>query len=338
MTIHAHAATAPKSALRPFQYEPAPLGPHDVEIRISHCGICHSDVHLVDGDWGMGGYPMVPGHEIVGVVSERGSEVRHLADGDRVGVGWQRGACLECEMCRSGNENLCGANQATCVGHFGGFAEAIRVDGRFAFRIPEALASEAAAPLLCGGATVYSPLKRWVRPSMRVGVIGIGGLGHLALQFARAMGCEVTAISTTPEKEAEARSFGAQRFAATRQKGALRPLAGALDFVLSTVFVAQDWPALLGILAPNGVLCVVGGPPEPVSVPAFALIAGQKTIAGSVIGGRPVIREMLDFAARHGVAARTELRAMSEADAGLAHTRAGKARYRVVLAAEGASR
>jgi uncharacterized zinc-type alcohol dehydrogenase-like protein len=259
--------------------------------------------------------------------------VRGLAAGDRVGVGWQRGACLACEACLAGDENLCAENQATCVFNHGGFADAVRVDSRFAFRIPDGLASDAAAPLLCGGATVYSPLRRWVRSSMKVGVIGIGGLGHLALQFSRAMGCEVTAISTSPDKEAEARSFGAHRFVATREKNALRSAAGSLDFILSTVFASQDWPGLVGVLRPNGVLCVVGGPPEPISVPAFALIGAQKTIAGSVIGGRPTIREMLEFAARHGVAAKTELRPMSEADAGLAHVRAGKARYRVVLAA-----
>jgi uncharacterized zinc-type alcohol dehydrogenase-like protein len=333
MIFHAHAAMEKKGALAPFEYEPAPLGAHDVEIRVTHCGICHSDVHLVDGDWGMGRYPMVPGHEIVGTIEATGPELQGLKKGDRVGVGWQRGACLACESCLAGDENLCAANQATCVFNHGGFADRVRLDGRFAFPIPEGLASEAAAPLLCGGATVYSPLRRWVRSSMKVGVIGIGGLGHLALQFARAMGCEVTAISTSPDKEPEARSFGAHRFVATRERNALRSAASSLDFVLSTVFAAQDWPALVGTLKPNGVLCVVGGPPEPISVPAFALIGAQKTIAGSVIGGRPTIREMLEFAARHGVAAKTELRPMSEANAGLDHVRAGRARYRVVLAA-----
>lgn len=333
MTIHAHAAPAKKTPLRPFDYEPAPLGPQDVEIRITHCGICHSDVHLVDGDWGVGRYPMVPGHEIVGTVAAAGAEVKHLNVGDRVGVGWQRAACLACEACLSGHENLCAANQATCVDNYGGFADAIRVDSRFTFAIPEKLASDAAAPLLCGGATVYSPLRRWVRPSMSVAVLGIGGLGHLGLQFASAMGCEVTAISTTPDKEAEARSFGASRFVATREKNALRSIAGSVDFILSTAFLTQDWMAVLAALRPNGVLCFLGGPHEPLSVPVPALIGGQKTITASVIGGRPGIREMLEFAARHGIAAKTEQRPMAEADAGLARVRAGKARYRVVLAA-----
>ena len=332
MSFHAHAAHSKKSALKPFVYEPAPLGPHDVEIRISHCGICHSDVHLVDGDWGMGSYPMVPGHEIVGTVTALGPEAGHLEAGARVGVGWQRGACLACDSCIAGDENLCASNVATCVSNHGGFADRVRLDGRFAFPIPEGLASENAAPLLCGGATVYSPLRRWARPSMRVGVVGIGGLGHLALQFARAMGCEVTAISSTPDKEVEARSFGAHRFLATREAKALSSAASSLDFILSTVFVTPDWDGLVGALRPNGVLCLVGVTSEPLSVQAFALLAGQKSVTGSAIGGRPAIREMLAFAARHGVAAKVQLRPLAEADAALGEVRKGRARYRVVLA------
>jgi uncharacterized zinc-type alcohol dehydrogenase-like protein len=333
MSFHAHAAHAKKGALSPFVYDPAPLGPHDVEIRVSHCGICHSDVHLVDGDWGVGTYPMVPGHEIVGTVVALGTEVSHLEAGARVGVGWQRGACLACDSCAAGEENLCLRNEATCVNHHGGFADRIRLDGRFAFPIPDGLASENAAPLLCGGATVYSPLRRWVKPSMRVGVVGIGGLGHLALQFARAMGCDVTAISSTPDKEAEACSFGARRFLATREPKALASIAGTLDFILSTVYVAQDWMGLLGTLRPNGVLCFVGAPAEPLKLPIGALLGGQKTVTTSAIGGRPAIREMLDFAARHGVAAKVQVRPLAEADAALGHVRPGRARYRVVLAA-----
>jgi len=333
MSFHAHAAHSKKSALKPFVYEPAPLGPHDAEIRISHCGICHSDVHLVDGDWGMGSYPMVPGHEIVGTVTALGPEVRHLEAGARVGVGWQRGACLACDSCIAGDENLCAQNVATCVGNYGGFADRVRLDSRFAFPIPEGIASENAAPLLCGGATVYSPLRRWVKPSMRVGVVGIGGLGHLGLQFAAAMGCEVTAISSTPDKEAEARGFGAHHFLATREAKALRSAASSLDFILSTVFATPDWDALLGALRPNGVLCLVGATSEPLAVQAFTLLGGQKTVTGSAIGGRPAIREMLAFAARHGVAAKTQVRPLAEADAALGDVRKGRARYRIVLAA-----
>jgi uncharacterized zinc-type alcohol dehydrogenase-like protein len=333
MGFHAWAAHREKGALKPFVYEPEPLGPHDVEIRISYCGICHSDVHLVDGDWGVGRYPMVPGHEIVGTVADAGPEVRQLAVGQRVGVGWQRSACLECEWCVAGQENLCAREVATCVEQHGGFAERIRVDGRFAFPIPEALSSEHAAPLLCGGVTVYAPLSRWVRPSMRVGVVGIGGLGHLALQFARAMGCEVTALSTSPEKEAEARSFGAHSFIATRETKAMRAAAQTLDFVLSTAFLSPDWKGLLRALRPNGVLCLVGAPDEPLRLDAGAMLGRQISVTTSAIGGRPAIREMLDFAARHGVVPRVQLRKLAEADAAFGEVRKGQARYRVVLAA-----
>jgi uncharacterized zinc-type alcohol dehydrogenase-like protein len=333
MSFHAYAARSARGALQPFVYEPAALAPHDVEIRISHCGICHSDVHLVDGDWGGGAFPMVPGHEIVGAVAALGPEVRHLEIGQRVGVGWQRGACLACDRCAVGDENLCAGSEATCVGHHGGFADRIRLDSRFAFPIPDPLPSESAAPLLCAGITVYSPLVRWVRPSMKVGVVGIGGLGHLGLQFARAMGCEVTALSASPDKEEEARAFGAHHFLAVREAGALRKAAGALDFVLSTVFLPQDWRGLIGALRPNGVLCLVGAPAEPLRLRVEALLDGQKTVTTSATGGRPAIRAMLAFAVRHAVAAKVQVRPLAEATAALDEVRRGLGRYRVVLAA-----
>jgi uncharacterized zinc-type alcohol dehydrogenase-like protein len=287
----------------------------------------------VDGDWGVGGYPMVPGHEIVGTVAAAGPEARQLAVGQRVGVGWQRGSCLACEWCVAGQENLCPNEVATCVDHHGGFAERIRVDGRFAFPIPEPLASEAAAPLLCGGVTVYAPLARWARPGMRVGVVGIGGLGHLALQFARAMGCEVTAISASPDKETEARGFGAHRFVATSRPKALKPLASSLDVVLSTAFLDQDWTGLLRALRPNGVLCLVGAPDDPLPLDVGRMLGRQLTVTTSAIGSRGAVRETLEFAARHAVAPKVELRPLAEADAALGIVRKGKARYRVVLEA-----
>jgi len=331
--FHAWAAHREKGALKPFVYEPEPLGPHDVEIRVSHCGICHSDVHLVDGDWGVGRYPMVPGHEIVGTVAAAGPEALHLAVGQRVGVGWQRGSCLECEWCVSGQENLCAREAATCVDHHGGFAERIRVDGRFAFPVPEALRSEHAAPLLCGGVTVYAPLARWARPSLRVGVVGIGGLGHLALQFARAMGCEVTAISASPDKEADARALGAHRFVVTSRPKALKPLASSLDLVLSTAFLDQDWTGLMRALRPNGVLCLVGAPDAALPLDVGRMLGRQLTVTTSAIGSRGAVRETLEFAARHGVAPRIEPRPLADADAALDSVRKGKARYRVVLEA-----
>ena len=196
MSVPAFAALAAKQLLVPFQYEPPALRPQDVEIEISHCGICHSDLHLIDNDWSSSTYPLVPGHEIVGTVAAAGAECA-LVPGQRVGVGWQRSACLECDFCRAGEENLCARQEATCVGHMGGFAHRIRLDGRFVFPLPTVLASAAAAPLLCAGATVFSPLRRWnVRAGMSVGVIGIGGLGSLALRFLRALGCRPDRKST----------------------------------------------------------------------------------------------------------------------------------------------
>jgi len=334
MTIHAYAAMAAKKTLEPFEYEPAALGPLDCEIQIECCGICHSDLHLIDDDWRMSRFPLVPGHEIVGRVTESGSGVTHLAKGQRVGVGWQRGACLICDLCLSGHENLCAENRPTCVGAYGGFADRIRVDSRFVFPIPESLASENAAPLLCGGATVYSPLRRHgVRPDMRVGVVGIGGLGHLAVQFARAFGCEVTAFSTTAGKEAEAREFGAHHFVVTKDPGALKAVSGRYDVILSTVFASLDWAAYLQALRPNGRLILVGATSEPLSVPAFPLLLGQRSISGSAIAGRAILREMLEFAARHGIVAKTEPMPLADVNTGLERLRQGRARYRVVLRA-----
>ena len=332
MGIRAFAARRARGRLEAFVYTPERLGPHDVELRISHCGICHSDVHLVDGDWGVGEYPMVPGHEIVGTVAARGARVRQLEPGQRVGVGWQSGACLECDACVRGEENLCPHEAATCVGRHGGFAERIRLDARFAFPIPETLASEHAAPLLCGGVTVYAPLRRHVRPGMSVGVIGIGGLGHLALQFARAMGCEVTALSASADKETEAHAFGAHRFVLTRGSRGLRSAAGALDFLLSTVFTRLDVAPLLDTLRPNGLLCFVGVPEAPLRLDVGSMLGRQLGVATSAIGGRAAIREMLDFAARHGTLPKVQLLPLAQANAALAQVRKGRARYRVVLA------
>jgi uncharacterized zinc-type alcohol dehydrogenase-like protein len=332
MSINAYATPAAKKPLEKFQYEPKELGPHDIEVKITHCGLCHSDIHLIDNDWQISEYPLVPGHEIIGAVTAVGSEVTSFEQGQRVGIGWQRSSCLRCEWCLKGQENLCPEQQATCVGHHGGFAEMIRADSRFAYAIPDELESENAGPLLCGGITVYSPLRNYgVKPWMKVGVIGIGGLGHLALQFARAIGCEVTAFSSTPEKETEAKSFGAHRFIASKEKGALEKAANSLDFIINTVFAGLDWAAYLNVLRPNGKLCFVGAPPTPIRIFAFPLLVGQKSICGSVIGSRSAIREMLDLAARHGIKTKTEIVPMDQVNAVITKVRENKARYRMVL-------
>lgn len=332
MAIQCYAAMKEKGRLEPFKYEPKPLAPFDIDIDITHCGICHSDVHLIDNDWQLSEYPLVPGHEIVGVVTDVGVGVKKFTRQQRVGVGWQCGACWHCDMCISGEHNLCPEIKATCMGNHGGFAKMIRVDSRFAFPIPEKLESENAAPLLCGGITVYNPLRTYgVRPYQKVGVIGIGGLGHLAIQFAHAYGCHVTAFSSSPDKEDEARAFGAHEFIPTSEKDAFEKVASRLDFIISTVHVDLDWPALLNALNPKGMLCLVGAVLNPIVIPSFSLILQQKAVVGSPIGGRMAIREMLRLASRHGIRAKTEVMSMSEINDAVDRTRQGQARYRMVL-------
>src|SRR5580658_2255163 len=267
-TIQGFAVHAAGAELLPLKYDPGELRPQDIEVRITHCGVCHSDLSLIDNDWGMSHYPFIPGHEIVGTVRQVGATVSHFAPGDRVGIGWQADSCGHCEWCRRGEENLCAQAQPTCVGRHGGYADAVRVNARFAVKLPEGLDSNAAAPLLCGGITVYSPLRdAGISPASRVGVIGIGGLGHLALQFARAFGAEVTAFSTSPAKEPDARSLGADHFVNTRETKTLKKLAGNFDLILSTVEADQDWNAYIAALRPNGVLCFVGVPPSVLGLP-----------------------------------------------------------------------
>ncbi|MFQ5451738.1 MAG: NAD(P)-dependent alcohol dehydrogenase [Nitrospinaceae bacterium] len=332
MSVTCYAAKSVKSRLESFEYQPEPLGPHDVEVEITHCGICHSDIHLIDNDWGITNYPLVPGHEIAGTLIGLGSEVQAFEKGQRVGIGWQRSSCLQCEYCIQGLENLCPKIKDTCVGHHGGFAEKIRADSRFAFPLPEELDSENAAPLLCAGVTVYSALVHCgVLPAMRVGVIGVGGLGHLAVQFARAMGCEVTAFSSRPEKEREARELGAHHFVPDTDLATLEKLATTQDFLLSTVPVDLDWKSYLDTLRPGGKLCFVGVPGKPLEIPVFSLIVGRNSICGSPIGSRTDIKEMLAFAARHQIQAWTESFPMSAVNEGIDRVRNNQARYRVVL-------
>jgi uncharacterized zinc-type alcohol dehydrogenase-like protein len=226
--LAAHAAGA---ELLPFHYDPGRLGSDEVEIAITHCGVCHSDLHLIANDWGVSQFPFIPGHEIIGTVSAVGSRVKTLKAGQRVGLGWQSNSCGHCEWCTRGLENLCPNNEATCVHRNGGYADSVRANSRFVIPIPEALASENAAPLLCGGITVYNPMRiHGVNPSSRVGIIGIGGLGHLAIQFARAFGAQVTAFSTSADKEEEARALGAHNFVNSRESKAMKEVAGTQDF------------------------------------------------------------------------------------------------------------
>ncbi len=321
-TIEAFAAATAGAALEPFSYEASALAPDAVRVRVTCCGICHSDVHLIDNDWGMSQYPLVPGHEVVGVVEEAGHAAGHEV-GDRVGIGWQCGSCGTCNHCSRGAENLCRANAATAIGHHGGFAGSLDVQGRLAVPIPDSLDAAATAPLLCGGVTVFSPLRRWTQPGDRILVRGIGGLGHMAVQFASAMGAHVTAWTTTMDKEQEARAMGAHEVTTD--------LNGRYDFILNTVPYDADWNAAVRSLRPDGTLCFVGVPPAPLTLSAGELLSGQRRITGSAIGGRSDLMDMLDFAALHDIGATIERMPMAEAQAGIERVRAGKARYRVVL-------
>jgi alcohol/geraniol dehydrogenase (NADP+) len=331
VSFSAFAALAAKQALVPHEYEPRPLQPEDVEIEISHCGICHSDLHLIDNDWSTSVYPLVPGHEIVGTVVATGRSCT-LGVGQRVGVGWQRSACFDCEQCRAGNENLCLRQEATCVGHMGGFARRIRIDGRFAFPLPASLDAAAAAPLLCAGVTVFAPLRRWgIRAGARVGVIGLGGLGSLALRFLQAMGCEATAFTSSPDKREAALGLGAKDVASSTDVREIRPLANRFDFLLCTVPARLDWISYLQTLKPNGVLCLVGAPPGLMQFPAAQLLTRQRSICGSDIGSPAAIREMLAFAAQHGIGAQVETAPLADVNNALQRVRENRVRYRMVL-------
>ncbi len=331
--IRGYATHAAGAELLAFRYEVGPLGADEVDIRISHCGVCRSDLHLMDNDWQVSKFPFVPGHEIVGTVEAVGAAVKDLEPGQRVGVGWQAGSCGQCEWCRQGKENLCPQAQPTCVQRNGGFADAVRVPARFAVPIPEAMDSENAAPLLCAGITVYTPLRTYgISPASRVGVVGIGGLGHLALQFARIFGAEVTAFSTSPGKEEEARAMGAHHFCNSRETKGMKALAGSLDLIVSTVNADQDWSAFLSALRPEGVLCLVGAPARPLQVPGSLLIVSARSLSGSNTGSPLALAKMLDVAARHGVKTKTERFPMTRVNEAVAKVRKGAVRYRAVLA------
>ncbi|MBI2572039.1 MAG: NAD(P)-dependent alcohol dehydrogenase [Candidatus Schekmanbacteria bacterium] len=333
MKINAFAAYAAAEALATFTFEAGPLAAGEVEVEVEYCGVCHSDIHLIDNDWGISSYPLVAGHEIVGTVVALGDRVVTPELGARVGIGWQRGCCGSCEWCLTGDQNLCPASRATCVGHHGGYATRVRCDAAFAVPIPGALAPAMAAPLLCGGVTVYAPLVQFgVRPAHSVGVIGIGGLGHLAIRFARAFGCRVTAFSSSPEKAAEAARFGAHDFVTTQGDGGLKKAAGTVDFLISTASADLSWPDYVDLLRPNGTLCIVGASPGPVQVSATALILGRRSIRGSAIGSPPLIREMLSFAARNEVVPQIEILPLRQVNDALDKVRANRARYRMVLA------
>jgi uncharacterized zinc-type alcohol dehydrogenase-like protein len=329
--IRAYAATAKGGRLEPFEYEPGALGPEQVEVAVEHCGICHSDQSMLDNEWGRTQYPFVPGHEIVGTIAAVGSQARGLQVGQRVGVGWFTGSCMHCRSCIGGEQHLCPSTEETIVGRHGGFAERVRTHWAWAFPLPNGVDAASAGPLFCGGITVFSPiLQNGIRPLDRVGVVGIGGLGHLAVKFLRAWGCEVTAFTSSPSKHAEALKLGAHHAVSSTDKAALKALRRSLDFIIVTVNVPLEWNAYVAALKPKGRLHFVGAVLEPLSVPVFSLMA-PKTITGSGTGSPTQIAQMLEFCARHQIAPQTEYFPMAKDNEAMDHLRAGKARYRIVL-------
>lgn len=330
--IKAYAVKKSKGRLERIDYDPGALRPEQVEISIIACGLCHSDLSMVNNEWGDSVYPLVPGHEVVGKIARVGAYVKHLKVGDTVGLGWFSGSCMTCNQCMSGNHNLCANGEQTIVGRHGGFADKVRCQAEWATPLPAALDVKKAGPLFCGGITVFNPIVQFdVRPTQRVGVIGIGGLGHLALQFFNKWGCEVTAFTSSDTKRNEAMQLGAHQVINSRDSSQLKKIGGSLDFILSTVAVDLNWDAYLSALAPKGRLHTVGVIPSPIPAPAFSLIGNQLSLSGSPLGSPATIRTMLEFCARHRIEPVVEYFPMSRVNEALAHLEAGQVRYRIVL-------
>ncbi|MEU8475548.1 NAD(P)-dependent alcohol dehydrogenase [Streptomyces hygroscopicus] len=334
MMVRAYAVERPGGPVQRYEYEPEPLGPLEVDIAVTHCGVCQTDVGAVDDAYGISRFPVVAGHEAVGVVEALGSAVdgTRLAVGRRVGVGATAGACFACEWCLSGRQYLCPDKDDTVLrGDRGAFATGLRAsDWRHVHPLPDTLASEHAAPLMCAGITVFSAITRYgVRPTDRVAVVGVGGLGHLALQFLAAWGCHVTAISSTAAKADDARRFGAHEFVVADD--GLQRVSGSFDFILSTVSADLPWDTYLGALRPHGTLCVVGVPHGSLGIHPLSLLLGEKRLVGGLVGSPLETRQMLDFAARHGIRPAVETFPAARLDSALDHVRHGRARYRAVL-------
>ena len=339
-----YAATGPESPLGPFDFARREPGPRDVLIEILYCGICHSDIHQARNEWGNSAYPMVPGHEIVGRVAGAGREVVRFREGDEVGVGCFVDSCRECASCREGEEQFCETHLVSTYNSterdgrtptYGGYSTQIVVDENYVLRVRDDQPLEGVAPLLCAGITTYSPLRRYkVGPGQRVGVVGLGGLGHMGVKLAAAMGAEVTVFSTSPSKERDARSLGAHDFVVTREAQALEALAGRYDFVLDTVSAAHDPVPYLNLLRRDGAMVLVGAPEQPLGVSAFSLIMRRRTLAGSLIGGIRETQEMLDYCAEHRITSDVEVISASRINEAYDRTVRGDVKYRFVIDAK----
>jgi alcohol dehydrogenase (NADP+) len=339
-TVAAYAAPAAKAPLERTTIERRPVGEFDVLIDIKFAGICHSDIHQAREGWGEAIFPMVPGHEIAGMVSEVGSGVTRYAVGDRVGVGCLVDSCRECDNCKAGEEQYCTGGAVgtyNAVGKdgeptYGGYSQQIVVDENYVVRIPDGLGLDVAAPLLCAGITTYSPLKHWnAGPGKKVAILGMGGLGHMGVKIAHALGAEVTVLSQSLRKKDDGLKLGADHYYATSDEQTFKDLRGTFDLILSTVSAPLDLDAYLSLLKKDGAFVNVGAPEEPVKINLFSVIGGRKTLAGSAIGGIRETQEMLDFCAAHGFGAEIELVAAQEINEAYERVLASDVRYRFVI-------
>ncbi|MEX0289164.1 MAG: NAD(P)-dependent alcohol dehydrogenase [Flavobacteriaceae bacterium] len=332
MKVNAYAAVEPKAKLTPYSYELGDLGAEQVDIKVSYCGICHSDISMINNAWGMTEYPIVPGHEIVGGVVATGEAVKNLKIGDKVGLGWFSASCTTCQQCMDGSHHLCANSEATIVGRHGGFADYVRGHWSWAIPLPDAIDMSKAGPLLCGGITVFNPIiLANVRPTDTVGVIGIGGLGHMALKFLKYWGCEVIAFSSNPNKKEQILSMGASKVINSKSPEELESIAGKLNFILNTTNVSLDWNSYLTTLAPKGRLHTVGAVLEPMAIPAFSLIGGENSVGGSPLGSPALTRTMLEFCVRHDIYPTVEEFSFEKINKAIEHVEKGRARFRVVL-------
>ena len=337
-----YAAHDPSSPMAPWSFERRDPGPGDVRIRIEYCGVCHSDLHFVRGEWGAIKYPQIPGHEIVGRVVAVGDAVTRFREGDTVGVGCLVDSCRSCASCGEGLEQYCEKGHTQTYGGIeketrrptqGGYSSEIVVDERFVLRVPDGMDLASAAPLLCAGITTYSPLREWkVGPGSRVGVVGLGGLGHMAVKLASAMGAHVTMFTTSPGKADDATRLGASQVVVSRDAAAMKAARNSLDVILDTVSAPHDLDPLLATLKRDGTLVLLGGAPTPHSSPgAFSFIMGRKRMAGSLIGGLPETQEMLDFCAQHGIGSDIELIPVQRIDEAYERMLRSDVKYRFVL-------
>lgn len=332
MIIQAMAVAEDGRGLSPYRCELPPLKPHEVLIEVTHCGVCRGDLRLFHRHGLSNGGILIPGHEIVGFIVKAGDGVTSHKVGERVGVGWQSGSCQTCEWCRRDEPELCPAQEETCIMRPGGYATHVKVQAGFAVPIPSAIDSCHAAPLLCGGLAVFSPLQRYkLKPGERVGVVGIGGLGHLALQFCRSLGLHALAFSTSAQKEQDAVALGAAEFIALDDQSSMKKMQNSCDFILSTSAGNVEWRQLLKLLRPGGTLCAVGVASSEIQLPVSELIDERKTLTGNPIGSPKMLQRLLTFVSCHSIQPWTEPFRMSDASKAIARLERGEVRYRAVL-------